>query len=476
MVKNALIILISISFIQSSSTGFKIINDLNVTPTLKASLVNKANESFNPEEPFVITYGLYSLKGVDHNYNDYFRNIHISYSTKDNAFTIEAPYLVYENEDNRYATSKVTNDTTEEVSYEGNYDLWELTYNTQPYLSSLIVKGYWGDNYVRDIQYRLEGNVMDSTHYYLQNLKVIPTSSLANINNLRFILNDYNFSSDVYLSISHEERTYYRPAKKDTLTKSIRKSVYLRPMASTTFETKITVPDGFNVLGSKVTSNELAGNFGMGGLATITSLGNNQYTLSVNYIHMVSTTYNGTATITFTTTINMPAGDVTGPFTIETPISSVITTSEGLANIEMDEHVDFYSRYFLDTINCSGSGSQSDKEMVISKWDEVEETFLALPEVNRNRIILGEDVDLSEMLIRYDYCVFFKNYPINDFLNRKNAVNRNYSTSFTTSIIKNDNASIIIIILMSVMSISLTSILIFLLKKKRINQEEEYRD
>ena len=466
MAKNKISILIIVMSICGRLTPFYSKNIPYITPLNTLSSISKrANDSFVPSDPFTLDYGLYTLDGA-HTYIDYYQNIAVAFSSFSNSYTIQAPYLVYVDEVDRYNSGKVSNLTTNEVTYEGSYDLWSLTYNTQPYLSSLIVKGYWGNTYVRDISYNLSGNKLDATHYYLQNLVVTPTSSLSGINNLRFVLNDYNFSSDVDYNDTEENRTFYQEAQTNIFDESITEYVNLFRMGAAYFTTTVTIESGYSIIGCTASSTDLVGDFSD---CAWTSKGNNSYQLEVNYTHSTSQRYRNNATVIFTVTTRRPAGNVVGPFNIHTPSTPIITTSIELSNIEMNAHVDFFNRYFLDTINCSGAGDYTDRTMVISNWDDVEAFFNALPNENKTRYLLGEDDDLIEMLARYDYCVFHKNYPINDFLNRKNSVNRYYSTCSTPQLIKSNDTSIVIIIASSIVTISSTLVLVYLLKKKRIN-------
>lgn len=469
MVKNKISILIMVMSICGRLTPFYSKNIPYITPLNTLSSISKrVNDSFVPSDPFTLDYGLYTLDGA-HTYIDYYQNIAVAFSSFSNSYTIQAPYLVYVDEVDRYIIGEVSNLTTNEVTYEGSYDLWSLTYNTQPYLTSLIVKGYWGNTYVRDISYNLSGNKLDATHYYLQNLVVTPTSSLSGINNLRFVLNDYNFSSNINYSDTQENRTYYSQESIKSFDEPVTKEVRLFRMGAENFSAIVSVENGYSIVDCTASSTDLVGRFD----ECVYNLRNDgRYDLSVNYTHNTSQRYNGEATVIFTYTTRRPAGNVVGPFNIHAPSNPIITTSIELSNIEMNAHVDFFNRYFLDTINCSGAGDNTDKTMVISNWDDVESFFNALPNENKTRYLLGEDDDLVEMLTRYDYCVFHKKYPIKDFLNRKNSVNRYYSTSSTPQLIKSNDTSIVIIIASSIVTISSTLILIYLLKKKRINQEE----
>ena len=112
--------------------------------------------------------------------------------------------------------------------------------------------------------------------------------------------------------------------------------------------------------------------------------------------------------------------------------------------------------------------------MVINAWDDLEETFLSLPNNYQASFSDGtlDDPYLLEALIRYDYVVFYKSYGLTDFASRNSSVNRYYSKSeYKTFVIEKDNSIIVVIIASSISILSITTLMILLLKKKTIQQE-----
>ena len=290
--------------------------------------------SFVPEEPFTLDYGMYCLKDSGASINQYFQNMHIHYSRRDNAYIIEAPYLTYVKEEDRFFRDKYENTSTHEITYGDTvYDLWSLQYNPQPYITRTDCfepDVYYGSTYVMRLGFTVSGIQRAENSYYYQNLK-ISTYELAehDYNNVHF-----NFRQWMYCS------------------------------------------------GIKTTTSQQT----IGGITyNVTSLGN-----------------------------------------------LTISKSGTWASVAVNYHPDTYGDHFLSTINCSGSGDASDKALVEANWQSVKDYYEALPSANQERIRLGSnpyDIDNLEMLERYDYCLFFKGYDLEDFLDRGELTNRYYQNN-----------------------------------------------
>lgn len=468
-----LLILLSI-ISKTFVSGFSLsMSNISSTRTTSLLSINKhTNSIYNPPHPFTNDYGVYCLTDIGHSYQDYFSNINIDYDASNEYFVVEAPYLVYVNEENRYVNDEVVNTLTGEPTSEHTYDLWDPLYNTQPYVTSttpFTISGYWGDTFIRTLSYTLSGNSFDANNYYLQNLRIYISPLTNDVNNIRVTINDYSFSSGVNYVTIQETRNYHQTERSY---QEIQTKVYKGGLSrNQTFSISITFSYTYGyTLQSLTKSSSLtcrwnAENYVRGDTST---------TYTVTYKAMAATSND--VTVTFTATIYRPDKYINTTFNITTPNSPIISTSASLGSITMNAHPDWYETYFLDTISCSGRGDNSDKTLVTSHWNNVETYFLNLPNSNKQRILGGEDEELYSMYERYDYVVFYKNYGLNDFLARENAVNRYYSSSPSALTIYSDNTSIIIIIASSSIILISTLSLIFLLKRKRINQGAKYHD
>ena len=331
------------------------------------------NEPFVPSEPFTLDYGIYCLKDSGNTIKKYFNEMIIHYSSQDNAYVFEAPYMVYVSEEERFYRDKYENTVTHEITYGATHDLWATEYNPQPHITRIncfYTDVYQGDTYVMRPAYTVDGTLITTNSYYYQNIKITLNPSLPNpFNNVHFSVRQYLYCS---------------------------------------------------------------------GIKTVTT----QQTIG-------GVTYN-------VTTLGDP----------------IITKSGTWDQANILYYPDSYGSYFLSTINCSGLGNDTDRELVSSKWQEVKEYYEALPSVNQAVLRVAEhefDADMKEALRRYDYCLFFKNYPLEDFLNRGELVNRYYQNSSNPISIfkKEDEASTFIIIIASTISLLSITILSILLVRKR---------
>lgn len=136
----------------------------------------------------------------------------------------------------------------------------------------------------------------------------------------------------------------------------------------------------------------------------------------------------------------------------------------------------WFGTYFLSLINCTGKGNYSDQTMIVSNWPILETYYSQLNNEYKEAIgsaqVTGSD-DLTSALMRYDYIVFYKNYPVNDFLNRSTNPSRIYtqSTSFNplmTLAYSESHVTTIVLIFGTVVSIfSLIMISTLLYKRKK---------
>ena len=133
--------------------------------------------------------------------------------------------------------------------------------------------------------------------------------------------------------------------------------------------------------------------------------------------------------------------------------------------------LEFYGRYFMDTVTCSGTG---DSDATTSDmWNTVKYEY----QTHLARLYQGDvwkaegDIEstslLKQAVARYDYIVLYKQYAHEDFINRAespNAPTSNY-------MLRNDDFDYMPNILVVIISVSLASVvLITLLKVKRHKQ------
>ena len=416
------------------------------------------------ESPFTDSYDIYSLADPDHNINDYIESIPLEFDQETSVILVKAPYLVYTSEEDRYYYGTVE-DTIEGLSSIGPYDNWSLQYNKQPYISSssdILIKGYHGDNFVSNLSFSLSGNE-SSPGYYLQNLE-ITISIPNNITSLCLYFNRVSYSSSYHEVVDVEDIYTPIPYREETKIQNISKTV--RTTKSYTTETvTFTATSGYYfksfsyTIGSGISSIEITSSNLETGTATykiyLTDIGSSKrFSFSPKALtyRPASEEYEKTITTTY----------IDGP-TISTPTLDI--TKDALYR---------YPGFLLSTLTCSGRGDEGDRTMVINAWDDLEETFLSLPNNYQASFSDGtlDDPYLLEALIRYDYVVFYKSYGLTDFASRNSSVNRYYSKSeYKTFVIEKDNSIIVVIIASSISILSITTLMILLLKKKTIQQE-----
>ena len=140
--------------------------------------------------------------------------------------------------------------------------------------------------------------------------------------------------------------------------------------------------------------------------------------------------------------------------------------------ISRESRVDFYGRYFMNTVSCSGDGSSdiTTSEM----WEKVKYEY-----VNHLSTAYQGDVwttvadksteasQVAQAMARYDYIVLYKKYSHEDFINRKDSPNATqYANAYTFDNI--GESSDMMIIVASILSASVLSMtLLIILKKKK---------
>ena len=135
------------------------------------------------------------------------------------------------------------------------------------------------------------------------------------------------------------------------------------------------------------------------------------------------------------------------------------------------DRVNFYGKYFLDTVTCSGTGKTD--ATTSSMWDAVKYAY----ETHLSNTLQGEvwkavgdeeGTDVQKAMARYDYIVFYKGYDHEDFINRQDpssgAVHSASAYTFD-NIGESSNMMIIVISILSASVLSMT--LLIILKKKK---------
>ena len=440
---------------------------------LHTNIPQKYSISYSVDSPFKNEYGTYNLTDAGHSINDYIENLEMDLSYTNKSLLIKAPYLLYTSSENRYYQER-TVDTIEGTTVTATYDTWSLTYNEQPYITSedIIVKGYMGDTFIKNLSFTLSGNALSTLDkYYLQDLTLSNLNIDSSINTIRFLFNSVHYTSSYNEEITSEDldqKVYSGLTGTYTRTISGTQGTSLWQTVNWTFVIgdnedyqagSATLTDS----GSTLQGYRSAGEPEQDGkrvtvhweINTKTKVGRRAY----NFVVKIKTnkyTYEYWKTITTYT--------FTGT-TISNPTLNVYTRS-----------LSWFPSYFLETISCSGRGDQNDKNMITSKWVEVKEYFLNLSAEYQDAFKSGELTDpmTNEALIRYDYIVFYKGYGVDDFLNRSGnsnifGTNPNINNHYLVKSLTSDN-TVIIIICSSICVISLTTVIIAMVKKRRKKQ------
>ena len=439
-------------------------------PQLKAPLLTN---SFTPTSPFTTEYGIYSLSEAGHNNYDLLETIAKQTYYKDGEFIVKAPYTVYRNESTRFYHGVSTNTITGEATYEGNYDLWNEPYNRQPSMRlnmRCLLDGYNQGSRVRSISINHDGNLNKDSELNYQNAHLITSDSLEGISYAKMLFYSYSYAEGITTTTEVENRDVYLEGDTYTRTATYSENRYLGPAFNFEYEISFTLDDYYYVDSVTATASIPSALLN----TSVTHEGN---TWTVNYLFR-NNRGPGYVPINYTTSqvIKRDNGYQSVPFNITKPSEPTLYnySTISLPTISTTT-IDWFGSYFLKTINCSGSGGINDKNLVESKWNEVETYYLNLPEYNRNRIRNPSnnlDEDLNAALERYDYIVFKKGYNVNDFLNRRSLVNYSYRGNFINSIMEKDITTFIIVIASSISVISLTVLLVIYYKKKRVNLKE----
>ena len=136
-------------------------------------------------------------------------------------------------------------------------------------------------------------------------------------------------------------------------------------------------------------------------------------------------------------------------------------------SISSATRLEFFGRYFLNTVTCSGTGASD--ATTSEMWNNVKNEYINhISRPFQGDIWLAEsggDSLLSQAITRYDYIVFYKQYDHEDFINRLESENVTQYSSLQPFISdKRDHNSILLVV---VMLVSLSSMgLIIVLKHK----------
>ena len=135
--------------------------------------------------------------------------------------------------------------------------------------------------------------------------------------------------------------------------------------------------------------------------------------------------------------------------------------------ISDDSRLDFFGRYFLDTVSCSGTGSSD--ATTSEMWGNAKVAYNHLSRLLQGNVwqtVADESGSLvAQAMARYDYILFYKGYDHEDFINRKESENKTDYSSILVSGVTTDNSLIGVIIAIS--SVTLLGTLSLLVIKKR---------
>lgn len=167
----------------------------------------------------------YNLNDSGNSINGYFESLSFTQKTRNGStqqVEIGAPYSIYSTDTIRIGTKR-TAPVSCGNSYDNqiDYNLQNLEYNDQPHVTSLnkvVVAGYSGETFIKNLSFTLSGNSLSTTSkYYLQGLKINITLD-RDIDNYRISLNDVIFttgyntssisSSTKHVTTSYQEAQY----------------------------------------------------------------------------------------------------------------------------------------------------------------------------------------------------------------------------------------------------------------------------
>ena len=147
---------------------------------------------------------------------------------------------------------------------------------------------------------------------------------------------------------------------------------------------------------------------------------------------------------------------------------------EFTTSISRADRVEYYGRYFLDTVQCSGHGNSD--VTTSGQWDALKDEYVYHLDRNYQGDVWKTVADKSGSLIaqamaRYDYIVLYKQYDHEDFINRAESPNKTVYSSEAYAGIQpytTDKKSVIYIVVIAVVSISSVGLLIVTKRKKAL--------
>ena len=137
-------------------------------------------------------------------------------------------------------------------------------------------------------------------------------------------------------------------------------------------------------------------------------------------------------------------------------------------SISREDRVDYYGRYFLDTVTCSGTGTSD--VTTSEQWNAVEGAYNHLSKLFQGDVwTASADINgtlVEQAMARYDYIVLYRQYNHVDFINRadpSSGADHSISSTIVVNNIEDNDRLTLIIILASMMTIS--AITLIVLKK-----------
>lgn len=180
--------------------------------------------------------------------------------------------------------------------------------------------------------------------------------------------------------------------------------------------------------------------------------------------------------ITFNVSIDLSSSFSSNVFHINCS-SKTITSHESIPSQDI---YDAFGRYFLSMCPCSGRGDEVDKENVTSSWARIKSgkifTDSKIPVELKNYFASYDTFDGSDISLaiqRYDYILFYKRYELDDFLNRSTLMGERYESVHPTLYYykeENNIQTFVIIVSSSIAFLSITSLLILLIKKRKLRE------
>lgn len=140
--------------------------------------------------------------------------------------------------------------------------------------------------------------------------------------------------------------------------------------------------------------------------------------------------------------------------------------------IPKNDRLNYYGRYFLNTIQCSGNGNSD--STTSSMWNALKDEYnyhLTTDEQGNVWTCVADEEGslLAQAMARYDYIILYKQYAHDDFVNRQDSPNKSEYSAPTNvfSDTQMNNSIWIVILVISLISIGSVSTLIILKRKHR---------